>query len=344
MFFPTRTDFSAAWDVAPALGGQSKILLTNEFHLHSLAVIVPVTVGSEDGNSVAVGAGLLEIVKRIRLTVAEGSSNRNVFDVTGSGLIEQNAILTGKLDYNTAAARNSAAGKIAGNATYYIAYPLTFAEPRLCDPSNLATLLPCPSYSAKPELSVQFATKAEITGDATPTITLGAPFIRITRCKVPTGLKFATVNFDVIERQTTFTSTGQQDIELEVPGLYTSILLRNFGSDGSRGAILAGGEARLQRLGVNIHRWTEPALALATQRDLTFTPFDGALMLDFLGNVDAGALTVDSGLDANILQQTGARIQLIQQIGVASSTQTRVMRRLLGDVSSLRRYPVSSVL
>jgi hypothetical protein len=341
--FPTRSDFSQAWDTAPALNASARVALTNEFHLGGIDIMIPLTVSGINGTAAAVGAGLLDCVRNVRLTVADGSTPRNVIDASGCGLIERAASITGKLDYNTNAARNTAAGNLPGNGAYIVTIPLSM----LCNlypPFNLATILPLPKYSAKPELVVSLAPATDMTTAQGVTIALtSTPVLVLHRYRVPNGIPFPTFPFEISEKLATFSVTGQQIVELDTPGVYTDLTLRNFLANGTRSTILSGGEARLQRLGVNLHRWTEATLALETARNMAVTPFTGVLLKNFIGAPQDGVDSLDGALDANILIGTGARVQLIQQIGVASY-QKIVSCRIFSDVSALRRYTAVSLV
>jgi hypothetical protein len=339
--FPTRPDFSQQWDTAPQLGGTSKLYITNEFHLGGLDIILPITVAGAN-SSAAVGAGLLEIIKNVRLVVADGSTPRNVFDMSGAGAIERHATLTGFLDRNTGLARNSGAN-IPADGAYIVTVPLSCLI-NLYPPFNLATLLPLPRYTAKPELVVNFSSRAEMTSDAGVTISFtSTPLVVLNRYRVPNNTPFTSYAFEVGEKLYNHPVTGQDTAELDPLGVYLDLLIRNFAANGTRQDILAGGEARLQRLGVNLARWTEEALRLETQRRLTFTPFTGVLLKNFLGSPQDGFDSLDSALDSGVMAGTGARINLIQNIGVASY-QKIIATRVFGNIDALKRYKAADLL
>ena len=336
MLFQKRKDFSTQFSPTPALGALSQVQITREFHIESLVLNVPVTVARGVGaTAIAIGQGLLEIVQRITLAVQDGQQNRNVFDLTGSGAIEFAANITGRLDAQTNAARN-VAGVLPADGTYVIRVPLIAALPCLTEPLYSRLLLPAPRYQSNPTLSILFASAAQVTSDNATTITLGAPVLEVNRRVV--NLNGWTVwDFDCIETQTAFTAQGQQIIEIPTPGSYTSLTLRNNVISPARADILGGGEARLQRLGVTVQRWTEAILAAETDSRVTFDPFDGSRTLDFLADGGQAIASLDSILDANALSNTGARIQLIQSIAGAC-TENIIAHRLLGDISKLQTH------
>jgi hypothetical protein len=345
MIFPYRQDLTRDWQGSVKLGALATLYLNQEFHLAGLSLIVPLTVSGIEETATAVGNGLLDAVARVTLQVNDGASQRSVVNVSGIGAILEQAYLSGRLDANTAAARNTSAGKLPGNGKYYVTYPLNFRMPQLCEPYNLCTILALPSFSAKPQLQVTFNAQSSMV-ESGATITLGDPFVVLDRVRVATGERFRTFRFDVQEVSKTFSAERQDTWEIPVPGAYTSILSRSFDSDGAPGGILtATGFGQFQRIGVTVKRWTEIAEVVKTsQRCTNFTPFDGVLLHDFVGEVDLGSTTLDSVLDANILIGSGARVQLLQDIATANSSQVLIMRRVIDNITPLRWYAPEAVL
>lgn len=335
MIFQKRKDFSQQFSPAPALGGLTQIAISREFHIESLVLIVPVTFAGSagSGTSTAIGNGLLDIVKRLTLTIQDGSQNRNVFDVTGAGAIQDAATLANSLDSGTNAARNMG-NNVAADGTYLIRIPLCACNPSFADPLFSRFLLPAPRYQANPVLNVTLASTAQITSDATATLTLGAPVLEINRRFVNVQ-GFVPFDFDVIETRNTFAGGGQQIVEIPTPGSYSSLMILNDPDAPAHADLLGGGEARIQMLGQTIQRWTEPTLLSETDSRTTFTPFRGLRMLDFVGDGKGQVASLDGALNTNALQLTGARMQVIQAIA-GPCAQNFLARRIFGDIRDLR--------
>ena len=335
MIFQKRKDFSQQFIPAPALGGLTQIAISREFHIESLVLIVPVTFAGSagSGTSTAIGNGLLDIVKRLTLTIQDGSQNRNVFDVTGAGAIQDAATLANSLDSGTNAARNMG-NNVAADGTYLIRIPLCACNPSFADPLFSRFLLPAPRYQANPVLNVTLASKAQITSDATATLTLGAPVLEINRRFVNVS-GFVPFDFDVIETRNTFAGGGQQIVEIPTPGSYSSLMILNDPDAPAHADLLGGGEARIQMLGQTIQRWIEPTLLSETDSRTTFTPFPGLRMLDFVGDGKGQVASLEGALNTNALQVTGARMLVIQAIAGASA-QNFLARRIFGDIRDLR--------
>lgn len=332
MLFEKRKDFSTQFSPTPALGASAQISLTREFHIESLCLSVPVTISGSDA-SAAIGNGLLDIVKRVTLSVQDGQQNRNVFDLTGAGAIQYAATLTGNLDSGTNAARNTAGGKLPADATYIIRVPLLATLPIYNEPLFSRFLLPAPRYQSNPTLTVLFASKAQVTSDTDVTVTLGAPTLEVNR-RVVNINAWTVFDFDVVETSQSFTASGQQIVEIPTPGSYTSLTLLNNPADPAHADILGGGEARIQRLGVTVQRFNEALLAAETDSKVAFVPFPGCRQLDFVSDGKGQQASLDSVLDANALANTGARIQLIQAIA-GSCVQNIIAHRILGDITAL---------
>jgi hypothetical protein len=340
--FPTRKDFNQSWSSAPTLGGTTSMFLTNEFHIFGINIIIPLTVSGSGGT--AVKAGLLEILQLVRVIVPDAGNTRDIVNASGSGLIERAAVLTGRLDAWTNAARNTS-GALPAAGSYVVSIPIDFRQ-NLTPPANLCTIIPAPTYSSKVEVQCQFATVAQMTTGGTHSVALnGTPTIEIMRVRVPNSVQnFGVYKADIIERQYAYTATGQNIIELDVPGSYTDLTIRNFRTaDNVRMDILDGGDAQLKRLGNVIERWNENTLGLATRRPLNFTAFDGLFLRNFVGEPQEGIDRLDSILDGNIGVASGARVQLLQNIGVLSY-QKIIGARIFGNLAALRSYSPADVV
>ena len=262
MLFTMRQNFEAQVS-GVVLGQLVRFELTREFHIDSIIV-------RAKPNQSAVMATdnadfVQNIISRVALSVNNSASTRNVIDVSGPALLELCHHQVGRLDRETEANVNldSVSAKVFN-------YPIFFAHPQIQDPIASSFMLPAPSYASNPILSVQIATQAQMDFNAAPTFavtTFTLDCIVIRRfVNIPNFPIFET---ELSELQVAYPNAGSnQRYELQIPGSYTGLLIRDYTVIGAPGSGVAGarsdlstggfdgfGENRLQLLGVVFRRF-----------------------------------------------------------------------------------------
>jgi len=339
MIFPKRQDFTST-QTGLALGQTIRFELTREFHIEAIFLYVIATPSA--AMATANADNLQAIVNRVQVQVSDGAQNRNVVDCSGPALLELALQWQGGLDRNTAA--NVGTNPSSGAKT--LIYPIWFAHPQLADPVGSVLLLPAPRFNSNPVVSVTFATQAQMDTNATPTFAVSALTAKLIIIRRQVNRpKFPIFNTELAELSVTYATTGNAQLyELQIPGSYTGILLRDFTALTTRGSIqTAGGENRLQLLGTVIRRFD--TLDLTAENDLslrlypaTWNQISGSFYLDFLSD-KVGEVSGDLGsvLDANILQASGSRLQLLQDItGGTNVVRKYVTHRIFGNLKDLK--------
>jgi len=320
------------------MGQQIQFQITREFHVESIYLVVDVTYTQA---ATASADGLPNLVQKVQLQISDGARTRNVTDISGPGLLEYDWNVMGGWDRSTQAAyRANTTG------TARIIYLIFCSHPQLDDPVGSTLLLPFPRYNSNPVLSVQFATQAQMDSGVTPTFAHSAltAYIIVNRRQVNRA-NWPTLDWELAEVATPYPSTGNSQLyELQIPGSYTGILLRDYASAASRASIeTAGGENKLQLLGTVIRRFR--CADMLAENDMssrphpaTWTNPSALAYLDFISD-KTGESSPDLGsvLDANILAASGARLQLLQDITtVGAGTQRKyVTHRVFGNLQSL---------
>jgi hypothetical protein len=339
MLFPKRQDFTPT-QTGLALGQQIRFEITREFHIEAIYLVVVATPSA--AMATANADALQAIVNRVQVQVSDGAQNRNVVDVSGPALLELSSEWIGGLDRDTAA--NVGTNPASGAKT--LIYPIWFTHPQLADPVGSVLLLPAPRYNTNPVVSVTFATQTQMDTNATPTFAVSAltAYCIIIRRQV-NRVNFPTFNTELAELEVSYATTGNAQLyELQIPGSYTGILLRDYTSLTARGSIqTSGGENRLQLLGTVIRRFRVENLVAENDYSLRLYPatwnnFTGSYYLDFLSDKN-GEVAGDLGsvLDANILQASGSRLQLLQDITGGSNVKRKyVTHRIFGNLKDLK--------
>lgn len=339
MLFQKRTDFTPSKTVT--IGSTVQFEITREFHIERITLVV---VFDYTAATTKVADGIWALVNKLQLQISDGARTRNVVDVTGPGLLEYDWNVMGGLDRGTAALNQ--VNTTAASKTLY--YPIYCAHPQLDDPVGSTFLLPAPRYNSNPVLTVQFSTAAQMDLAGTTAFAIGNAtcYLIIDRRQV-NRVNWPTLDWELAEVTTPYASTGASQLyELQIPGSYTAILMRDYTAtqsarqwNGTTGATI--GENKLQLLGTVIRRFRmEDVLAEndASSRlyPATWTNPGNHAFLDFISD-KTGESSPDLGsvLDANILAASGARLQLLQDINTAG-LRKYVTHRVFGNLSSLK--------
>jgi hypothetical protein len=326
MRFRQRETIVSDFDASATVGATIQCPINSAYPVERLELIIPVTVGGTGTNTV-VGDGLLGVAQQITLDVQDGNQgNRPVFSGQGAAFIIEDALRSGR-EYP---ANTTSRAAPATNGTYNVIVPLVAALPNVADPAKWNTLLPFHLYGDDPVLRVTLATRAQITSNASATITYGTPRVRVVQREVNID-GFSYFRFDAVEQQITHGAAGIVETKLPEFGVYTSILSRGFVSGDPAVILASAGEALLIRVADNILRYREDdQIEITRQRCNGFTGFTGAYLLDFLSGPEADGFSLNSCIDANL---QSARVKLRQNIN-AACVQRLLTRRLLGDVSA----------
>jgi hypothetical protein len=336
MIFPKRQErINPPSLSAITLGQTVRVPISREFPVEMMAIRVSVTVSGVMATANA--DAILNILKRVVFRVSDGSDTRNVVDCSGAGLLEFHGQVMPRLDRQTIAA-------IGGNSatTYVITYPIWAAHPQIQDPRGSFFLLPMNRYNSDPILELSFANQAEMDINGVPTFAISAMSaeLLIDRRDVLVA-NWPTVNWDLVELETNFPSSGRQSIELPIPGNFTGILLRSYTTAAARGDITsAGGQWQLQQSNVVFRQFTFPFVQVENDwsRSPGATDFAGSYYLDFLTDkAGQGAGELGSLLNGNIPVNSGTKILLVGDItGGAAVKLKQVYHRAYGDLKDLK--------
>lgn len=339
MLFQKRTDFTPTQS-GLALGQTIQFQLTREFHVEALWLKVVVTPSA--AMATANADALQNIVQRVQLQISDGARTRNVVDVSGAALLDFAYETAGGFDRNTST--NFGTNPSSGAKTLF--YPIYCSHPQVEDPIGSVFLLPFPRYNTNPVLQVQFSTQAQMDTNATPTFAVSAmtASVVIMRRQVNRP-NWPTVDWELAEITQSYPTTGNSQLyELQIPGSYTGILLRDYTDLNTRAFIeTSGGENKLQLLGTVLRRFQ--CLSVQAENDVSANLFPatwnnpaGNAYLDFISD-KTGETSGDLGsvLDANILAASGARLQLLQDItGGTNVKRSYVTHRVFGNLTALK--------
>lgn len=357
MLFPRREKVVNQYTGTAGLNSSIAFSLTREFFLDSLLLVVPVTVaGTITSNLTYTDGGLTNLIQRVQLGIADGSSNRNQTDCSGYGLIRHGAKVMNGLDVNTLSALGAplnvneaaTAGSTAG--TYFITVPLLFKNPQITDPVGSIFMLPLPRYNTNPTLTVNFGSLANaISTNHGATITIGTPHVVQIQRQVNV-ITFPTVETEIRELTQTISATGaNQYFNLDVPGSYSALDIYTTNSSGVATDI-SSGPWILQFLGQSIRQFqlsdvktqeqysmgndayfstTATGTGVTTMKDY----FPGLYHLDFIHDgFGMEAAELGSLLNVNPLAGSGAVLQLNMSLGSTGSVSI-VAERFFGDLS-----------
>jgi hypothetical protein len=349
--FPIRQQTLTQFTGTAALGQTISFSVTRDFFLDSLFVVVPVTVAGTITSALTYSTmGLTQLVNRVQLQIADGSSNRNQTDSSGPALIRRAARVLNGLDVQTLsslgaslnAAETNSAGSSAG--TYYVTVPLLFRHPQISDPIGSATMLPLPRYNTNPSLVVTFGALTDaITTNHGATITIGTPYLFQLKRQVDT-ISFPTLDTEFREIVTAFNSTGPNQLQnLDVPGSYTMIDYYCTNSS-NVGADISGGTWNLQFLSQVLRQFNLADVKRMEQYSMgndsylygaaKYTDlFPGYYHQDFLNDrfgMEVGEL--GSVVNTNVLAGSGSQLQVLLNLASTGSV-SFACERIFGDLS-----------
>ena len=352
MLFPRREKVVQQYTGTASLSNSIAFAITREFFLDSLLLVVPVTIGGTITSALTyTNGGIVSVVKRIQLSIADGTSNRNQTDCSGFGLVRRAARVMNGLDINTLSAlgpvlnarETASSGATAG--TYYVTYPLLFKHPQIEDPVGSIFMLPLPRYNTNPTLTVQFGALTDvISTNHGATVTVGTPYIVQIQRQV-NNITFPSVETEVREISQVIAATGaNQYFNLDIPGSYTALDIFSVNSSGVA-ADLSNAPWQLQFLGQQIRQFnlfdikTQEQYSMGNdsyfENALVATDyFPGLYHLDFIHDgFGMEAAELGSLLNVNVLAGSGAQLQLNMSLG-STGTVNIVAERFFGDLSA----------
>ena len=327
-----------------ALGSLIKFTdIGQEFPIAAMWLVVTATPTAVMANDNA--DGILNLVKRVKLSVQDGGQNRVVVDANGPSLIEYFRQIGGALSATTMAAIN-----VDSTSAKTIIYPIPCVMPNVSDPIGSLLLLPVHRYTQKPILEVQLASQAEMDVSA-PTFAVAAgvsvrlvvqrSFVNIA------GQPF--LNWELVEQDIVYPGTRTQvRSELPVPGAFTGLLLRGYTSNAIRADVTGNGNLSINIAGSDIFqtRWRDLAeINEHSIAPLTGNQFGGvtlpdraSVFFDFLSD-GPGADSHDFGslLNVNGLAGSGIRAQIVHDYTYTGTTTKLgvLYHRILGDITPM---------
>jgi hypothetical protein len=358
MLYPVRLKTDQYAGSAPNLNSQFSFQITREFFLSSMFIVLPVTVAGDIAGALTWQTmGLVELIKRVQLNIADGTTNRNQTDATGGALVRRAARILSGLDIQLGALQgtfsalgaalnakeNASAGASAG--TYYVTIPMLFRHPQISDPIGSATMLPLPRYNTNPVLTVTLGgmDDALITNTGA-TITPGVPYIVRVMRQVD-NILFPTLDTEFKEVAWPQAATGANiRITLDVPGSYTALDIYTVNA-ASTGVDISNGLWNLQFLSQvlrqfnlsDVKRFEQFSMGndcVLYNGDGSFTdPFPGYFHIDFLHDeygMEVGEL--GSLFNVNVLAGSGALPEFLMNLG-STGTVNIAQDRIFGDLS-----------
>lgn len=358
MLYPVRLKTDQYAGSAPNLSSQFSFAITREFFLSSMFIVIPFTVaGTISAALTWQTMGLIELIKRVQLNIADGSTNRNQTDATGGALVRRAARILSGLDIQLGslqgtfaalgAALNAKEANSAGSSagTYYVTVPLLFRHPQISDPIGSATMLPLPRYNTNPTLTVTLGQLSDaIVTNHGATITPGVPYIVRVMRQVD-NILFPTLDTEFKEVAWPQAATGSNiRITLDVPGSYTALDLYTTNSSGT-GIDISNGLWNLQFLSQVLRQFNLSDVKRMEQYSMgndcvlynglgAFTdPFPGFYHIDFLHDeygMEVGEL--GSLFNVNVLAGSGALPEFLMNLG-STGTVNVAQERIMGDLS-----------
>lgn len=348
MLFPPQVDVLPSQTAT--LGNTYRFPIPRNFAMEGFMLVASVTTSA----AVATIApeGVFALFKRLRLTVNDGGSSRDVLNADGLSVVQRHLQYGGNLDTNTLAAYSSAFG---GTTSYTIRIPHFIPPLSVEDPARSAFLLNLPRFNADPVLEIQLGAQADIDTHATPTLAFSAITLSVVTFKrfVRTDA-WTFIDTDFITAPTPFTTNApQQKYNLPVPGYHFAIGARPYSSATALGDFTqTGGFVTISALNSFDRRWTPAELQAmnyyslgsdvstttnGTQRGIASTVRWWDYLTDLTG---AGAVTLDGLLDSNPYASIGTGPQVVWDLNGGSGKQIVFMHdRCYGNIEQWKLLP-----
>ena len=337
---------------AAILGTVVKLPLDRTWPIEEILICCDITAGGTPPSDFT-AAGVLNLIKRIRLEVNDGRQPISAVDISGGGLLEYTAQEGLNLDPATlavVAGQNLATETLIASNTYKIFYRIPLVHPLIQDPLRTRMLLAVNNHPQDPVLTLEFSTAAEMYA----TGTLGAvlvDFLLVRKQISPEVNKSILDNGGYIVSDLVETpyihgtgETGEKRYQISQPGQYAGLQLRHFkgGAAVTRvdisETVTAGSETRWRlESGLSVIReWRNKHLMALNSysRPLNhssqvYSPAPGAqttanqnfqnpasVFLDFIGDGISGNPINELGslLDCNLPANSGLKMEIVGSI------------------------------
>jgi hypothetical protein len=354
MVLPLGMIFPPQIDVLPSqsatLGNTYRFQIPRNFAMEGFMLVALPTVS---GVAATIAPeGVFSLIKRVRLTVNDGGSSRDVLNADGLSVVQRHLQYGGNLDTDTLSAYSNAFGSTTAKT---IRVPHFFPPLSVEDPARSAFLLNLPRFNADPVLEVQIGSQADVDTHATPTFAVSALTLYVVTFKrfVRTDA-WTFIDTDFITSPTPFTTNApQQKYNLPVPGYHFAIGARPYSSATALGDFTqTGGFVTISALNSFDRRWTPAELGAmnqysigsdvssttnGTQRGIASTVRWWDYLTDLNGS---GAITLDGLLDSNPYASIGTGPQVVWDLNGGSGKQIVFMHdRCYGNIEQWKLLP-----
>lgn len=348
MLFPPQIDVLPAQTAT--LGNTFRFPIPRNFALEGVMVLVNVTVGTVAATIAP--EGVFSLVKRMRLTVNDGGSSRDVLNADGLSIVQRHLQYNGNLDTATLSAYSNAFGSTGAKI---IRVPHFIPPLSIDDPARSAFLLNLPRFNADPILEIQTGTQADIDTNVSPTFVASSITLTVVSFKrfVRTD-NWTFIDCDFITAPTPFvTNAPAQRYNIPVPGYHFAIGARPYSSATALGDFTqAGGFVTLSALNSFDRRFTPLELQAlnqysqgsdvstttnGTQRGIVASLYWWDYLTDLTG---AGAITLDGLLDSNPYASIGTGPQVVWDLNGAAGKQIVFLHdRCYGNIEKWKLLP-----
>lgn len=321
-----------------ALGEVVRIPLVRDFPREGLIVrVTGVTTGS---SATAPTLSAYELIKRIRLLVNDGGTQRSICDVWGPALVIRH------LHNNQSLPIGENATLSTGTPNIAVTFPLFFPPSVLNSPTREMFLQNFVRFNADPQLEITFATQADVDLNATPTFAASAGFtVNVTDIKREVSVpNWNFLQTELITNEQAYTANiAQTRYELPVPGFHYYTGIVSFASRGVLGDITDGNPVRLDVLNTSLRNVTLANLARInamgnTTQQTTLAALAANIgFFDFLTDqTGSDVVTLDTLLNTYPFTQLGTGPVLKYGIGASgpSAKLLFIHERCFGDISS----------
>lgn len=224
--------------ITAKLGTTIRIPLTRDFPREGFTIQIHGKVTTR--TSAPLGAGLLNIAKRVRLVVNDGATTRTVVDADGLSIMQRHIHYNQYLDRDTLAAysqslASSGNGSNPGKGAFRVTYPHFFAPGSLGSPTRDMFLQNFPRYNNDPYLEIQLASATEIDpsivivsdDDAVAANTVEIIVTEFKRVVTLTNWNFVNVAFETFQKDYPVDAPNQR-YQVPIPGYHFGIGIRAY--------------------------------------------------------------------------------------------------------------------
>lgn len=341
--------FNKRQDILPrqtgkALGATSIFEIPKTWYLEGLFLKATFNVAAAAATLSA--DGLFNIIKRVRLTVADGGATREIVSASGLALHQWQMQTNGTCDPTFI---NFLGQNTTGDKTMY--FPIPLVPNQLPDPVRSLFLVPAPRFASNPQLEVEIGGQADIDVNASPTFALSAAKVSLEVVVVMRNIRgeLRTLDWELHEYSQSYAANQEVRWEFPSPGFYTGALLRPYTSTSARGDISqsSGSHPDILKEPWSIHvagqyprRFRLEEAAIENIMSMYATPISVAtavasngVMIDFLSDGPGRTvLEMNSLLDVNAAKPAGAVTELVGRVTGGAGVKLNILaHRVIGD-------------